>query len=197
LIEVMDNRDGTLSIFGTILDHASPATAPAPGNASAFDAAQLASIGRTFAFNDPENNFSGEGTEADQNVELLVEDPRQADLSLTKSDSSDPARVGKTLTYTLAIRNGGPLRATDIVVTDRLPDTVRFLSASLPGGSCSQASGTVTCQLAALADDATAAVTIKVQPQGRRTIENSASVASAVHDPDTANNSATESTVVR
>jgi hypothetical protein len=29
LVEVMDNRDGTLSIFGTLLDHASPSTSPA------------------------------------------------------------------------------------------------------------------------------------------------------------------------
>ena len=34
LLEIFDNHDGTLSIFGTILDHASPATAPAPGNDS-------------------------------------------------------------------------------------------------------------------------------------------------------------------
>ncbi len=44
LLELFDNRDGTLSIFGTILDHASPATAPAgPADASAFDVDTLAS----------------------------------------------------------------------------------------------------------------------------------------------------------
>ena len=35
LIEVMDNRDGTLSIFGTVLDAASPAGVPAAGPAAA------------------------------------------------------------------------------------------------------------------------------------------------------------------
>ena len=30
LLELMDNRDGTLSLFGTLLDNASPATAPGP-----------------------------------------------------------------------------------------------------------------------------------------------------------------------
>ena len=55
LIEVMDNRDDTLSIFGTVLDHASPATAPDAGDASSFIARQLASIGRTFGFNDPQS----------------------------------------------------------------------------------------------------------------------------------------------
>ena len=81
LIEVMDNRDGTLSIFGTVLDHASPATAPPAGNASGFSSDQLASIGRTLAFNDPQigaaaTNGQAEGAEEDQNVELLLGDPK-------------------------------------------------------------------------------------------------------------------------
>ena len=37
LLEIFDNEDGTLSIFGTILDHASPATAAA-GGTDAIDA---------------------------------------------------------------------------------------------------------------------------------------------------------------
>lgn len=77
LVELMDNRDGTLSIFGTVLDHAANATAPAPGSAQAFDEAQLASIGRTLAYNDPQAGPpSGQGTAADQDVELLIPDPR-------------------------------------------------------------------------------------------------------------------------
>jgi hypothetical protein len=81
LIEVMDNHDGTLSIFGTILDHASPATPPAPcstpGCASGFTADQLASIARNMAYNDPQGGPpGGEGVAKDKNVELLVRDPR-------------------------------------------------------------------------------------------------------------------------
>jgi 3',5'-cyclic AMP phosphodiesterase CpdA len=88
LIEVFDNRDGTLSIFGTILDHASPATPPPGGTAgSGFDGPQLASVGRSFAFNDPQSGQaateSGDtppptGLPRDQNVELLLRDPRIA-----------------------------------------------------------------------------------------------------------------------
>jgi hypothetical protein len=85
LIEVMDNKDGTLSIFGTLLDHAAAAAAPPSGPAMAFDEAQLASIGRELAYNDPEQGAgTGECTDpakpnlckTDQNVELLVRDPR-------------------------------------------------------------------------------------------------------------------------
>ena len=83
LVEVMDNEDGTLSIFGTILDHASTATAPpgcaAPLCTSTFDLDDLASLGRTLAYNDPQaGDGTGEGAPEDQNVELLVFDPRTA-----------------------------------------------------------------------------------------------------------------------
>ena len=83
-IEVMDNRDGTLSLFGTLLDSAAPAAAPAPGSALGFSPAQLASLGRTLSFNDPQREglegSSGDaekrGRREDRNVELLVKDPR-------------------------------------------------------------------------------------------------------------------------
>jgi metallophosphoesterase (TIGR03767 family) len=84
LIEVMDNRDGTLSLFGTIVDSAAPVRAPAPGPASAFSPRQLASLARTLSFNDPQRegleSAAGGGDKAgrprDRNVELLVRDPR-------------------------------------------------------------------------------------------------------------------------
>ena len=54
LLEVMDNRDGTLSIFGTILDAAAASAAPAPGPARRLRRGKLASLGREFAYNDPQ-----------------------------------------------------------------------------------------------------------------------------------------------
>jgi metallophosphoesterase (TIGR03767 family) len=83
LLEVMDNLDGTLSIFGTVIDHASAATAPAAGTpAAGLGPADLASIGRTLSYNDPQVGATrcspacGEGTADDRNVELLIRDPR-------------------------------------------------------------------------------------------------------------------------
>jgi metallophosphoesterase (TIGR03767 family) len=83
LLEIFDNKDGTLSIFGTILDHASPAAAAAAEtDASTLDALDLASIGRTIGYNDPQYggescNPTCEGDADDRNVELLVADPRE------------------------------------------------------------------------------------------------------------------------
>jgi Calcineurin-like phosphoesterase len=84
LLQVFDNHDGTLSIFGTIVDHASEATAPTPGtDAASLSPANLASIGRTLSYNDSQTGARacapepcGEGGPEDRNVELLVDDPR-------------------------------------------------------------------------------------------------------------------------
>lgn len=85
LLQLFDNRDGTLSLFGTIVDHASEATAPLPGTSAAtMTSADLASVGRTLAYNDHQSgaractpNPCGEGEAADRNVELLLADPRR------------------------------------------------------------------------------------------------------------------------
>jgi metallophosphoesterase (TIGR03767 family) len=78
LLQVFDNHDGTLSIFGTILDHVGQAAAPPPGTpASAMDLNDLASAARTMSFNDFQSGAPiGEGQPKDRNVELLVDDPR-------------------------------------------------------------------------------------------------------------------------
>jgi metallophosphoesterase (TIGR03767 family) len=69
LIELVDNQDGTLSIFTTMIDHASPAAYG--GNIA--DPVGLASLARELAANDPQERSSNRnGAVADRNVELLV-----------------------------------------------------------------------------------------------------------------------------
>jgi 3',5'-cyclic AMP phosphodiesterase CpdA len=76
LIELMDNGDGTLSIFGTLIDHSAAYEVPGAGSASGFTTDQLASISRTLSFNDPQVNAGATGEPNDRNVELVVDDPR-------------------------------------------------------------------------------------------------------------------------
>jgi uncharacterized repeat protein (TIGR01451 family) len=199
LIEVMDNRDDTLSIFGTVLDHASPATAPGPGNASTFIARQLASIGRTFGFNDPQlGPPHGEGDpQLDQNVEMLVDDPRRANLKITKLDSPDPVRVGGAVTYTLKVENLGPSGATGVIATDDLPNNVQLVSASTTAGSCTGSNATVNCALGDLAAGREPLITIRVRPQGApRTMTNRATVNAITDDPGPLNNTDNQTTRV-
>ena len=84
LIELFDNKDGTLSIFGTVLDLAAASGAPAPDtDASTMTLDQLSSLGRTIGFN--ETQYGGEtcanceGQPSDRNVELLIADPREGE----------------------------------------------------------------------------------------------------------------------
>ena len=121
-----------------------------------------------------------------------------ADLSITKSDSPDSAPLDGSLTYTLTVTNNGPDGVPSVVVADTLPGGVSFVSATPSQGSCSESSGTVTCTLGTLANGATATVTIVVTATAPGTLSNTAvvSVLTSIIDPDTTNDSATESTTV-
>lgn len=81
-VEFFDNNDGTLSIFGTILDTAASVAAPAPGtDAMTMTDAQLASLSRLISANDPQwqvvTDGGGPGKTQDRNVELVLKDPRR------------------------------------------------------------------------------------------------------------------------
>ena len=126
----------------------------------------------------------------------IVTRPVSADLSITKSDSPDPATVGRALTYSLAVSNAGPDGASDVTVTDTLPVSVTFVSATPSQGTCSQTSGTVTCNLGSIASGASATVTIEVTPNQEGTITDTVGVSSTTIDPDTANNRDSQDTTV-
>jgi uncharacterized repeat protein (TIGR01451 family) len=120
-----------------------------------------------------------------------------ADLSVSKTDSPDPAHVGQKLTYTIPVTNNGPDGATGVTLTDSLPKTTGFGSVSTTQGSCTRKKMTVTCSLGTLASGATATVTIVVKPTQKGTITNTVSVLGSPTDPNTANNTATATTTVK
>ena len=118
-----------------------------------------------------------------------------ANLSITKTDSPDPIAVGHNLTYTMTVTNNGPDAATGAVVTDPLPASAAFISAS-PQCVYTQSSHTVTCSLGTLANGSTATVSVVVRPVQVGTITNTASVMGNETDSNTSNNTATASTTV-
>lgn len=77
LLELFDNRDGTLSLFGTVIDHGGRLDTPPSGtDASSFGPETLAAIARELAFNDPQVGApGGEGRPGDRNVELVLPHP--------------------------------------------------------------------------------------------------------------------------
>jgi len=72
VIEIADNRDGTWSIFGTLLDHA----APAAFDGDLTNPDSLAALSRELSANDPQTDREKyRGDVVSRNVELLVQRP--------------------------------------------------------------------------------------------------------------------------
>lgn len=74
LVEVVDNRDGTLSIFATLVEHAAPPSVELSDPARATPM-ELASLSRELSANDPQVDPGALGAELDRNVELLIASP--------------------------------------------------------------------------------------------------------------------------
>ena len=118
----------------------------------------------------------------------------ETDLGIAKDDSPDPVVAGETLGYTITVTNDGPSDSTGGTVTDVLPPGVTFDSSA----DCSEAGGTVTCAIGALAVGADQLVSFDVTVDPARTapISNTATVAANETDPNAANDSATADTTV-
>jgi uncharacterized repeat protein (TIGR01451 family) len=128
-----------------------------------------------------EATVTGDGIETDPNnntADRDVEITRQAVLTLTKTDTPDPASVGSTLTYEILVTNTGPSTATNVVVTDTLPTGLTFGSVSTTAGTANEVLGVVTVNIPTLAVNASATITVEtfiLSGFAGSTIPNSAS----------------------
>jgi uncharacterized repeat protein (TIGR01451 family) len=123
-----------------------------------------------------------------------------ADLRLTKTASASTVAAGDLLTYTIVSTNLGARDAADVVITDAIPTSTTFASATASvGGACVTpavgATGTVTCTwTGATPMGATRTLTLVVRiNQGvaaGTSIANTASTSSATNDPNLTNNTA-------
>jgi uncharacterized repeat protein (TIGR01451 family) len=130
-------------------------------------------------------------------VNLLV--AGSADLSVTNAASPVPVLAGSNITYTQVVNNAGPSTATTVTLTETLPANTTALSLSGPAGwTCNP--GTFTCTDPSLAPSSPATITyvlkVTAGTLSGTAINETATVSSAVTDPNTANNSATAADVV-
>ncbi|QPH39300.1 DUF11 domain-containing protein [Pedobacter endophyticus] len=113
-----------------------------------------------------------------------------ADLSVTKTSDSNAPNVGSNVIFTITALNTGPSNATNVRVTDALPNGYTFVSASAPGGTTyNNFTGIWTVGNLASGASTVLTITAHVNASGNRT--NTATINAAEHDPDRANNSAT------
>ncbi|MDJ0557096.1 MAG: right-handed parallel beta-helix repeat-containing protein, partial [Microcoleaceae cyanobacterium MO_207.B10] len=182
-----------------------------PSTESGFDCTESAGSGFIPYFVDDEESVSelaGNGfihnfVDDEQSISgydiLKLFCNQHADLSVTKSDSADPINVGDTLTYTIEVINNGPGNATDVTLTEELPETVTFESASQNPSLSLRDDSFLMFDMGSLASGETKTVTIDVIPTEAGIITNEASVSGAgdaVDDPNPDNNIAEITTEV-
>lgn len=135
LVELVDNRDGTLSVFGTLLD----ADAPLSYGGRLDSPRALASLARELAANDwQERNDVRRGLIEDRNVELLVRAPFPLAVR---------APAERTGTPVAGVPGGAPAGA----AAQRLVAAAPAGTLAATGGSDPRAIGAVALTAAAVA----------------------------------------------
>jgi len=129
----------------------------------------------------------------DQASVSLDVDPA-ADLSITKTVNSSKPNYLQNITYTLTARNNGPNGATGVIVTDKLPNGLKFISSS---GNGKYNSTTGTWTIGNLANDTTTVLKIVAQVVASNTqLVNTARITGHELDLDATNNNANASVTV-
>jgi uncharacterized repeat protein (TIGR01451 family) len=120
--------------------------------------------------------------------------PAMADLAVSMTG----AVQGKSITYTIALKNSGPNDATGVEVGDMLPSGTTFASINAPSDlTCltpvAGTAGPVKCTAMSLANGASRTIQLVVKLAGstKGAVSNTTAVVSSVSDPQINNNSAT------
>jgi uncharacterized repeat protein (TIGR01451 family) len=127
---------------------------------------------------------------------------KYVDLATTLTESADPIFAGENETYTILVKNvGTPFSATGVAITDTLPASMTFVSASTSQGSLVTppvgSTGTVTANIGTIAPGATVAVTITAKSTAAGVVTNSAAASSTESDSNASNNTDSASTTVK
>jgi uncharacterized repeat protein (TIGR01451 family) len=166
---------------GAVVTLTIAATVTAAG--ALVNTAQVSASGALDPDSTPNNNVAGEDDQASVTVQVRV---LTADLRVTKIVRPRQVITGQVATFTLIVRNVGPDAAANVVLTDRLPAGLRFISASPTQGTYESSTGTWTIGTLESGAQVTLRLTVRVTAPGP--IRNVATVTSDTFDPNRTNN---------
>ncbi len=150
----------------------------------------------TVANNTLFDNISSNNSSTDATTVLNA-----TDLQITKIHSGNFS-AGANAAYTLTVKNNGPQSANGTTtVTDVLPASESYVSASGTGWACGNASGTVTCTstttMASGASLPVITLNVLMSTSALASVGNTATVSNTlVSDTNSANNSSTDTATV-
>jgi len=120
------------------------------------------------------------------------------DLAITATSAPNPVAAGYHLAGTFTVTNKGSLAATSVTVTNTLPPTATFLSATTSQGTVTNTTNLLIANLGVLATNTSATIQVltAIPSAATGTATNLATVAAAETDPVPADNTATILTAI-
>jgi uncharacterized repeat protein (TIGR01451 family) len=176
-------------------------TYPNLGNLPKDSSLTLSVVVQPFAVGGATNTIAVSSLAADPNladntvVSVTTVAPPSADLALSVSDDPDPVAIGSTLVYTLTVTNLGPATATNVKLTNTLPASAAFVSAT-PSGYIFSGNSVVLTNLGNIGSGGQAVASVTVRPTASGEITDTATVSSTITDSLKANNTVSVKTVV-
>jgi M6 family metalloprotease-like protein/uncharacterized repeat protein (TIGR01451 family) len=114
-----------------------------------------------------------------------------ADLAVSLTPAEASATIHEPVAFTIDVRNGGTVAATDVVLVDGLPRTLRRVSA----GQCAGLT-TIRCELGTLSPNSSRTVQITLRPLATGSLANAVSVSSGAVERNPTDNSASATVAV-
>ncbi len=134
-------------------------------------------------------SFGLAGAKASQNVGLWTK--TAFPLTVTEVGSPASAAVDSPVTFSATVKNTAATSATGVVMSESLPGTVQFVSASPSQGTCTRSGYSLSCSVGTLAAGASVTVAIKIIPVYPGAVTN---VVTAMQSGSTNTNTATATT---
>jgi uncharacterized repeat protein (TIGR01451 family) len=127
---------------------------------------------------------------------VVVPPAPKIDLQISKDDNPDPAVLGDQIRYLIVVKNNGPDTAHNVQMSDPLPSQVSFSSVTTTQGTCTGGQ-LISCQLGTLASGASVTITVFVKANQTGVVLNTATTVGQEAETNTANNTASASTLVK
>jgi uncharacterized repeat protein (TIGR01451 family) len=144
-----------------------------------------------------DSNFNGSPSAGEPHT---VNPPAGTDLAVSATHTPEPVPIAEQVSLQVQLHNNGAGDAASVTLTDTLPASMTFLSASLPGWSCTApavgTTGSVSCTKATFANGGTATLTIVARTSMAGSFDNTAQVTTTTNDTSPGNESDSDSVTV-